>query len=274
MKNIAENIIALGLFMEIISLYGIFKSKKDLVKKLNNNNKAQNDIIQLVIENEAETDFYGFIPDGGILGLGADASHSLKTLIRTSFLSIKNEEVKELIALEKKYKKSKINFCNQFPQLKDEMLTAFKLHQENTTQKKIAFLLNKDSIESLSPQFISFADYTFSITDANYMAYRAFSSKILRKYDLSFDKEQQDEVFGKIVRKQKKLNINDIHFLASMLEKIISSVTNDDLNSSSDIVANEKNKYVATSIIKSNFYRFSKLLDTYNNLVSVEKNTH
>lgn len=271
MKNISSNIIALGLFLDIISIYGVFKEKKDFIKKLKNSTQ-QKEIIKMIKNHESDSDFYALIPEGGVLGLGEDASLDIQNLVISSFFSIENNEIQELISFEKKYKKLKISFCEQFPELKDEMLDTLKLHKERTANKKKSILLNKDAIESLSPQFISFANYTFGIGDCNHMAYNSFSRKIIEKYEISINESQRDITFLKIEKNHKKLNIIDIKFLGGILEEIVGKVSDDDLNNFSLFVSKEKNRHVATSIVKSNFYRFSKLLDTYKKLINLEKN--
>jgi hypothetical protein len=255
------------MFLSIIHAYGVFCNEKTTLKKFDSEVMFRKNIIQKISMNEVDTYSQFYRENGCDSGISESSSYEIKAFINNNFSNLKSSKVTELIKSEINYKNLKRTFADKYPDLKDEMIAELNLFISNKKEKKDLKIKQEDAILSLSKRFQSFVHYTFNIDENSHYAYNRFASLIIKKYSISVDQKALSLVASKIISKS-RLNLNDIHFVATILKAFISNVSNEDLNDMSLVAANSKNTKIAQDIINSNFSRFKNLLNVYNDLNS------
>lgn len=279
MTSLFANKGARHLFLEIINTYGQFLKARDIVKSLNLEIPFNKLFSELSLH---EQDPYSWeAREYGISsGISSRQLNEIRDAAKKDLDIIKEQLIEKLISCEKHHKKLKHQFRERFPELNEEMKTQLSLHKEYIENKKRKEHAKYSSIIGMSNRFISFLHYSFDIGEGLHLSYSAFASYMIDKYNIQFNQEQ----FKKLINDcdvhnssveavaNKKLTLDEISFIASIIKQFVDNVTQEDLDNVElyTVSAKEKpeHKVVSERIIKGEFSRFKKLLSDYSAAIS------
>ena len=274
MTSLFANKDARHLFLEIINTYGQFLKARDIVKSLNLEIPFQRLRSELSVH---EYDPYSWSAReyGEMSGISPCSIEDIQKAAKKDLDEIKEELILKLISCEKHHKKLKHQFRERFPELNTQMQILLKEHKEFVENKKRKEHAKYSSIIGMSNRFISFLHYSFDIGEGLHLSYSAFASYMIDKYNIQFNQEQ----FKKLINDcdvhnssveavaNKKLTLDEISFIASIIKQFVDNVTQEDLDNVELYThsAKEKpeNKAVSEKIIKGEFARFKKLFSDY-----------
>ena len=283
MKNIFFEPQIFNQVIIILNEYSSFLNQKKIVTRLNEHSFEQFAPTQLhSMINGFQVDYYGEIYDEMVesqnhLSMQAidDLNEQTKKefdFLVNEFNLIKKKESNILILKEKKYKRLKHSFIQNYPSLIDDFNSYFSnfksvIHNNNTEQKKTI-----DQLVKLTPSFISFFNAIFNFFDQRqHIAYCCFFNNVLKNNNINKSELFESTEFQRVINnidlvlknKQKKLPLNDILFLGIFFNKILSFVSISDI-STSHCSIHKENHLLACSIVEKKIKKHFNLLNTFN----------
>lgn len=266
--NIFQNVLAQQSFFCIINAYGAFINLRSLVKKIESSPSKEKAISELRsnrIDHYSESDY----------GISMDSINEISNNIENVEVEIKESLVKSLIYAEKYYKKLKHQFKNDFsPEINSEMEILLEQHINFQATIKMKELKEKEFANSYKEEIISFLNYSFGAACRSHkIAANQFFGSILRKYNISYNKQHIDSILN-VLEDEKKYQVakKDIVVIKELISNFINHVTESDVNNPDLFLTNNDNKLnpekveIAKSIVIKSIQKYKSLLSKLSNI--------
>ncbi len=266
--NIFQNVLAQQSFFCIINAYGAFVNLKSLVKKIEpspSKEKAISELISNKIDHYSDSDY----------GISRDTINEISNHVENIENEINESLIQSLIEAQKYYKKLKHQFKNNFSsQINSEMEFLLEQHIEFLATKKMQEIKEKDLIDSYKEEIISFLNYSFGAACRSHkIAANQFFCSILRKYNISYDKQHIDSILN-VLEDEKKYQVTkkDIGVIKELISNFINHVTESDINNPDLFLTNNDNKLnpkkveIAKGIVIKSIHKYKSLLSKLANI--------